>query len=467
MTSVLETTSLGPLASAFRAQARRRVAERAPLGLAILTGCALTGAVLEWIFYPDRRAILIATDVLFVLVAGLWRTVISRRIDLVIGSAIIAVNAIGIGSNLYHWLAGASAERSLLIVTALCSISAIILPWGWRSQALACLGPVATYIFTLFVSASFFGHESRLIASGPLSPLVVYPLIVIGLSVLGAELTERYLRSDFVLTRALGERELRLAQAKEMAEAASRTKTEFLASMSHEIRTPINVIFGMTDIVLDSELSIEQRTSLQRTRAAANTLLVLVNDILDFARIEGRKLHLAPRAFLLHDWLRQTLDPLCWRAQDKGLELSWTVADDVPELVVGDGERLAQVLLNLVTNGIQFTHQGEVRVHVRLGEGSAATRLLHFEVADTGVGIQPAQQRDIFEAFVQGDAARTMRTGGAGLGLAICARLVALMDGRMWVDSEPGRGSRFHFTARLLTAVQDAELESIASSVAA
>jgi signal transduction histidine kinase len=468
MPSFPETTQLGPLTSAFRAQARRRVAERVPLGLATLLGCAFTGAALEWIQFPDRRLTLLATDALFLAVAAMLFLGVRRRVDLAIVIAVVGVNAIGIGSNLYHWTSGASAERSLLIVTALCSLCAIILPWGWRAQALACTGPVATYILTLFARGPDLGWSGHLVPDGPLAPLVVYPLIVIGLSVLGAELTERYLRSDFVLTRALHERELRLAQATEVAEAASRTKTDFLASMSHEIRTPINVIFGMTDMVLDSELNIEQRSALQRTRAAANTLLVLVNDILDFARIEARKLHLAPRAFLLQDWLRDTLDPLGWRAQDKGLALSWTVADDVPDLVVGDAERLAQVLVNLVTNALKFTHEGSVRVAVGRSDEPGETRLLHFAVADTGVGIEPGQQREIFEAFVQGDAGRTMRTSGAGLGLAICARLVRLMDGRIWVESEPGSGSRFHFTARLLTPAHDAELEqSVTSSAAA
>jgi signal transduction histidine kinase len=467
MASGAERTDLGPLASAFRAQVRRRVAERIPLGLAILLGCALTGAALEWINYPERRGTLLLTDLLFIMVAGGLLGVARRRADLSVLIGVIGVNAIGIGSNLYHWTSGASAERSLLIVTALCSLCAIILPWGWRAQAMACIGPVASYVLTVFVSEPHFGWSGHLVADGPLSVLVVYPLIVVGLSVLGAELTERYLRSDFVLTRALRERELRLAQAKEVAEGASRAKTDFLASMSHEIRTPINVIFGMTDMALDSELSLEQRSALQRTRGAASTLLVLVNDILDFARIEARKLHLAPRSFQLRDWLRDTLDPLAFSAQDKGLELSWTLADDVPQTVLGDRERLAQVLVNLVNNAIKFTPEGTVRVAVRRSDPDDG-RLLHFEVADTGVGIAPAQQREIFEAFVQGETARTMRASGAGLGLTVCSRLVRLMEGQLWVDSEPGHGSRFHFTAQLLGPARHAGLvQAVGDTVAA
>src|SRR5258708_3940697 len=189
MASVAETTHLGPLASAFRAQARRRVAERVPLGLAILLVGAFTGAALEWFYFPERRLTLVATDALFLGVAVLLHLVIRRRVDLAIVIAVLGVNAIGIGSNLYHWTSGASAERSLLIVTALCSVVAIILPWGWRSQALACLGPVSTYILTLFVSGTVLGLSGGLVAGGPLTPLLAYPLLALRLSVLLAQLT--------------------------------------------------------------------------------------------------------------------------------------------------------------------------------------------------------------------------------------------------------------------------------------
>lgn len=446
---------LGPLTGAFRAQARRRVAARIPLALAIFLTCAFVGAALEWVNYPERRLTLLATDLMFIVAALVLLTAARRNTDWSVLIGVLCVNAIGIGSNLYHWASFANAERSLLIVTALCSTAVIILPWGWRAQALACLGPVASYILTVYVSGTYFGFSGALQSSGPPIVLAVYPLIVVGLSVIGAELVERYLRSDFILTRALHEREIKLAQAKELAESASRTKTDFLASMSHEIRTPINVIFGMTDMALDSELSIEQRGYLQRTRHAASTLLVLVNDILDFAKIEAKKLRLAPRAFGLREWLATTLDPLTWRADDRGLELSWSVDDDVPDLVVGDTDRLAQLVVNLVVNAIQFTSLGSVQVRVRLGDESADPSCLRFTVTDTGVGIKPAQQREIFDAFVQGEAARSMRTGGAGLGLAVCSRLVRLMNGRIWVESEVGRGSSFHFTARLLSGTQD------------
>jgi len=273
----------------------------------------------------------------------------------------------------------------------------------------------------------------------------------------------RILRSRHEAERKLCESEaLRLA-----AEAANRAKDEFLANVSHEIRTPMNAILGMTELVLDGPLSTSQRQSLDTVRSAAGSLLGMINDLLDFSKIEAGKLELVPDDFQLRELLGDTMRALAVQAHRKGLELICDVHADVPDRLIGDSNRLRQVLVNIVGNAIKFTEAGEVALDVSVAasphdDGGIVVR---FSVRDTGIGIPKERQKAIFRAYEQEDASTTRRYGGTGLGLTIAARLIALLGGEITVDSAPGRGSTFTFTAALR--IQPDRVEQATPAVAA
>ena len=270
------------------------------------------------------------------------------------------------------------------------------------------------------------------------------PFIVQGLVyAAGRDVTERKAAEE-----ALRRNAQELEVARRRAEAATIAKGEFLANMSHEIRTPMNAIIGMSDLALQTKLTMQQREYITTARESAEALMTIINDILDVSKIEARRLTLERVPFVVRDTIEDSVKLFAPRADEKGLELSCRIAPDVPAAVIGDPGRLRQVLLNLVSNAVKFTHAGEVGVEMVVAQHLSDEVMLKCTVRDTGIGIAEDKRWEIFGAFVQADATTTRKYGGTGLGLTISSQLVEMMGGRLWLESEPGKGSRFHFVAR-------------------